>query len=139
MSASARQDENGRWGLCGELRSPGSEEELATLPAHMRQPVVCEGQVVSFLLEVVIDGATAVRDTIRPAGVRADRPLYVFSELRVGPGDHAVRVSFRSLGRRQESKEYDLETRIQLAPREVVLVTLDADGARLVVRAGSAS
>jgi hypothetical protein len=116
---------------CREL----SEEELARLPAHMRQPIVCEGQAVSFLLEVTIDGAAAARDTIRAAGARADRPLYVFRELPVTPGAHALRVSLRSLA---GDGDLDLDTRVDLAAGEVALVTLDAEGARLVLRRGGA-
>ncbi|MBI4519414.1 MAG: hypothetical protein HY701_01140 [Gemmatimonadetes bacterium] len=60
-----------------------SDEELARLPAHMRQPVVCEGQIASFLLEVAIDGTTTARDTVRSAGVS----LELATRIALEPGE----------------------------------------------------
>ncbi|MBI4537892.1 MAG: hypothetical protein HY704_00095 [Gemmatimonadetes bacterium] len=72
-------------------------EELAKLPIHMRQAEECAGKVAPFLLTVTLDGAAVAHDTVRPHGARADRPLYVYREFQVEPGEHALHVAFLEL------------------------------------------
>jgi hypothetical protein len=119
-----------------ECREP-SEAELAALPRHMRQPKICEGRVAPFRLRVELDGAAAVDELVRAAGAREDRPVYVFRELRVPPGEHRLAVHFAAERPRgasaAESAPLLLEETLVLAPRSVALVSYDADAGRLVV------
>jgi hypothetical protein len=116
-------------------RAP-SAEELEGLPPHMRMKEICERRHAPFRLRVAIDGE-AVRDVLlRPPGARADRPLHVFEELRVAPGRHRLAVEFAE--QREEPAdparaplELTLETELELAPRDVALVTTDASSERL--------
>lgn len=62
------------------------ERELAELPAHMRQRVVCEGETATYRLEVLRNGVLADTALLRGGGLRRDRQLYVFRELRVPSG-----------------------------------------------------
>lgn len=103
-------------------------EELAKLPIHMRREEVCEGRVVPFGLGVEIDERLALADTIHGAGARGDRPIYVFREIRIEPGTHALEVRFAPIraGDGDEAAE-PLRRTIRLAPREVALVTYDDD------------
>jgi hypothetical protein len=71
-----------------------SEEELAKLPAHMRQAVVCEGTTAAYRLEVRRDGALIADQIVRGGGLRHDRPLYVFRDISLPPGDAAISVRF---------------------------------------------
>ena len=73
---------------------PQSEEELAKLPAHMRQAVVCEGTPATYRLEVRRDGALIADQIVRGGGLRHDRPLYVFRDISLPYGDAAIRVRF---------------------------------------------
>jgi hypothetical protein len=73
---------------------PQSEEELAKLPAHMRQAVVCEGTTAAYRLEVRRDGALIAHQIVRGGGLRHDRPLYVFRDISLPPGDAAISVRF---------------------------------------------
>jgi hypothetical protein len=93
---------------------------------------------VPFRLRVAIDGEP-VRDVLlRPPGARGDRPLYVFEELRVAPGAHRIEVGFEEEREPAAASERPpvalaLDATLELAPRDVVLVTLDATGERLAV------
>jgi hypothetical protein len=83
------------WRTPGELVAECrrlSAEELERLPIHMRREEVCEGRLVPYRLQVDIDGRRVIDDTVRAAGAREDRPLYVFRELPVPPGRHRVEV-----------------------------------------------
>lgn len=95
------------WRARGERQRqcrPPSEEERRQLPPHMLQAEICEGRIAPYALEVVLDGATLLRDTVRGSGARQDRPLYVYRELRVEPGDHTLRVDFRRIGHGEEER-----------------------------------
>jgi len=107
-------------------------EELAKLPAHMRREVVCERRLRSYLLEVAVDGAARVADTVRARGARADRPLGIFARVPLPPGRHEVRVTFSPVGGGHEP--LTLAAAVTVAPRQVWLATLDEERGALVVR-----
>jgi len=130
-------------------------DELAKLPAHMRQEEVCERAVLPYRLRVTVDGAPAIDELVRAGGAREDRPLFVFRELSVAPGAHHITVVFeRASGgdaedehegeddraQRREPREsavretpdhLALDETVTLAPRAILLVTYDDEGQRL--------
>lgn len=131
----------------GECRRP-TEEELEALPPHMRNPDACVGPVRPFRLHVRLDGRTVLDERIRPAGARGDRPVYVFRQVPLEPGEHRVRIAFRQEEHRDEpvgaggppaggeAVRLDLRRTLRVGPREIVLVTLGGEGGELVVRRG---
>jgi hypothetical protein len=123
-------------------------DELAKLPAHMRQEEVCEGRILPYRLVVELDGAAAVNQLIHGAGAREDRPLYVFQDLVVPPGMHRIALSFTREGTAPADStavpgglatpaRLSLDTTVTLGSRRVVLVTYDEEREQLVVRDGS--
>ncbi len=134
-----------------------SDEELAKLPVHMRSAVSCERRLVPYLLEVWVDGRLAVFDSVLAKGAEADRPLSVLRHVPLAPGRYAFRVVFRPLAvvadsarpagpdsSRHDGDDADLaeradrplvlETSAVVAPRQVLLVTVDTDRGVLVLR-----
>lgn len=122
-------------------------EELAKLPTHMRNPDACVGRPEPYRLTVVLDGRVVTEETVEGAGARHDRPIYVFREVSAAPGSHRLRVSFRRdeaehleerRGEVEEGEELDLELEasVELGPRDVALVTYDADRRRLLLVRG---
>lgn len=121
-------------------------EELERLPAHMRQEESCEGRVLPYRLQLSIDGARVVDELVQAAGARHDRPLYVYRELPLQPGAHAIAVVFAREGAippgEREAGEgtpprLALDTTVALLSRRVLLVTYDDDARRLVLLDGS--
>ena len=113
-----------------------TDEEKAALPAHMRRDEVCEGRLLPAHLRVEVDGRVVVDDTVRASGARGDRPLYVFREIPLAPGAHALRVRFSRPdgGSGAAAPALHLDDTLALVPGEVALVTYDADAGALVVR-----
>jgi hypothetical protein len=124
-----------------------NEQELARLPAHMRQPVVCEGASAQYRLTVRHDGRVVTDEIVHGGGLRQDRRIYVFHELPLDPGDVSIDVRFDRLdsdparvpppGTHRE----DLGTapphlvfaeRLHVRPREVILVTYAPEQRALV-------
>lgn len=139
-----------------ECREP-TEAELEALPIHMRQDEICEGRAVEYRLEVSVDGVVRHRSLKAGAGARGDRPIHVFQELPLEPGSRHVRVVFeRADGAGGETGDGTdawspgqadadatelparlvLDRRLEVGVRDVVLVTYDRDGGRLVFHQG---
>jgi hypothetical protein len=113
----------------------------------MQQDRVCEGRVAPYHLRVRIDGTMVSDDTIRAAGARSDRPIYVLREYTVPAGEREVRVEFGAVieagAARPEDEErpgngfpasLELHTRVRAIPGRAVLITYDTDARALVVR-----
>ncbi len=145
-----------------------TDEELADVPAHMRQRVQCEGRSAGYRLAVSVDGESRFDTLVTGGGAREDRPVYVLRELDVPAGPHRLEVRFERQSipgvdsavaddrasrdtlmagravreaeertRRQEEAVppmMTLESDIEPAPREVLLVTYDIDCRALVLR-----
>lgn len=74
-----------------------SDAELAERPQHMRLRWECEGRFARYLLSVAVDGRVLATDTVRGGGLRNDRPMHLFREYAVVPGDRHVTVSLRRI------------------------------------------
>jgi hypothetical protein len=134
----AAASEDGELRLAWRYKSERTEacrrrtaEELAQLPVHMRRETVCEPQLRPYLLEVTVDGVPALADTVRPRGARADRPLGVFQRMALAPGRHHAAVTFRGLGADSGTAPFTWSDSFVVAPRQVVVVTLDERERRL--------
>lgn len=134
-----------------------SADDLARLPPHMRQEEVCERRVLPYRLRVDVDGARVVDQRVRAGGAREDRPLFVFHDLPVTPGTHHLRITFEREGtpaarERDDQEERDevdataagrraretperleLDAAVRLVSRQIVLVTYDDEGRRLLL------
>lgn len=116
-----------------------TEEELARVPAHMRRTEECVGDYVDYELVLGIDDGEPRVDTIKPSGIRRDRPVYVLRDVPVVPGNHRVAVTFRALVPPDfESDEgpitLEWSGRMTLGAGEVGLVTHDPTGTALELR-----
>lgn len=114
-----------------------TEEELERLAPHMRTPEVCSRRLADYELRVDLDGVGAIRDTVRAGGARGDRPLYVYRDLAVRPGRHALAVEFAALVPEGSvvgdgTNRYSFEDVVDVAAAEVALVTIDGEGSTLV-------
>ncbi|HSG08543.1 MAG TPA: hypothetical protein VLA36_09300 [Longimicrobiales bacterium] len=127
-------------GVTVEACRERSPEELAALPVHMRNPEACIGGIAPYVLEVTLDGATLPSDTVRARGARGDRPLFVLQDLPVRPGRHDVSVRFRALipdgveAPADGILELAWSGPLELAERDVALITLDGSARALQVR-----
>ncbi|MBA3889076.1 MAG: hypothetical protein H0X64_00950 [Gemmatimonadaceae bacterium] len=68
------------------------DDELAALPAHMRQQVVCEGVTARYRVDVLRNGHVLATDHLRGGGLRNDRQLYHHRELRVPSGTSTFEI-----------------------------------------------
>jgi hypothetical protein len=115
-------------------------QELAKVPVHMRRKEACERRLRPWSLEVSVDGRALFRDSLSATGAESDRPLSVFRKLPLAPGRYAVRVAFAPLGSPSDTTRGPalhalvLDTTITVAPRQVVLVTMDDERGVLLLK-----
>jgi hypothetical protein len=103
-----------------------SADELANVPQHMRQAVVCEGTSASYRLEVRRDDSLVTTALLRGGGLRHDRRLYVLRELRVPSGRSTIDVRLVRTdtvaarpGEPRSSDDYPREERAEHETRDV--------------------
>lgn len=116
-------------------------EDLASLPAHMRNPDACLGGLPPYRLQLWIDETLMIDDVIRGGGAREDRPLTVYREVPVAAGGHRIRATFvretPSQDGRPETREpanLRVDTTATLQARRVLLVVRRQDTGALEVR-----
>jgi hypothetical protein len=138
------------WRTTGELVNECrrlTAEELERLPIHMRREEVCEGRLVPYRLSVRLDGREVIEETVRGAGAREDRPLYVFREVAVPPGSYHLEVSWEGdrpadgPARLEASADYRagegvgdlaIDASLRLEAGDVALITYDVDRRELI-------
>lgn len=140
--------------VCRDL----STEEQQALPAHMRQATSCDGTTARYHLEVRRDGQMISTAELRGGGLRSDRQLYLFREIRIPSGLSHLEVSLvrvdsiamvttttlpdvaeptpldSARARRHDGEvpaRLELQEDVTLAPHEVLLITYDAESRRL--------
>jgi hypothetical protein len=119
-----------------------SDDELRKLPPHMRQLMSCTGTSATYHLDVRWNDRVIAQQTIRGGGLRHDRPLYLFRNIDLPPGDATIRVAFQRVesvtgntrtGEEAVPPSLLLERHLALKSRKVVLVTYDAEQRDLVI------
>ena len=121
-------------------------EELAKLPQHMRQRVVCEGTSARDRLTVRYRDAVVAERIVRGGGLRHDRRLYVFQDIPVDAGAAEIEVHFDRIDgddTKAPDPRHDGETvpahlefeqDLQVRPREVILITYSPEGRALIAK-----
>ena len=118
-------------------------EELEKIPSHMRRTEECSSVTLPYRLTVEIGNRQVGNLMVRAAGARQDRPMFVFQEYPVAPGEHGLRIKYEraenpppgaeAVG--ETPPELELDTTVRVAAREIVVVTYDADQRRLILEA----
>jgi coenzyme F420-reducing hydrogenase delta subunit/NAD-dependent dihydropyrimidine dehydrogenase PreA subunit len=105
-------------------------EELQKLPAHMRQPQVCERRRVWVRMRAYVDGARVVDGRYEPKGLWDDGNSLALERLPVAPGRHLVRVEIGDTGDADDWDHVEERT-LDFERRGTRVVTFDkVDGFR---------
>jgi ferredoxin len=83
-----------------------SDEEKATLPAHMRRDKVCDRRRADVRLRVEIDEQLVLDRSYAPAGIWGDGNSIAVERIPVSPGEHRIEVS---IGQTHDANEWNFE------------------------------
>ena len=142
--------------LTCRIRTP---DELARLPAHMREEEVCERRALPYRLRLTVNDTTLDDRLLGGRSARTERRLDVHGRFTLPPGQHAVRLEFAREGGSPVTgpREHDrategpthalappaplrlgLDTTLTFVNGDVLVVTYDDHAGRLVVIARGA-
>lgn len=102
-----------------------SEEELATLPPNMRDPVQCPRERAPLTMEVDLDGVNVLTRVAEPAGLSRDGASAIYERLVVPAGEQSLQVRFND-DVRPGAKSYERTTDVTLAAGQVLVIDFDA-------------
>lgn len=143
--------------LTCRIRTP---EELARLPAHMREEEVCERRALPYRLRLTVNDSTLDDRLLGGRNARTERRLDVHGRFTLPPGRHAVRLELareggstagspREHNRSTETPTHalpptapirlSLDTTLTFMNGEALVVTYDDHAGRLVVIARGAT
>ncbi|MFN7135823.1 MAG: hydrogenase iron-sulfur subunit, partial [Myxococcales bacterium] len=113
-------------GEAGQRCRTRSDEELASLPQHMRHAVVCERGRADVRLRVRIDGQTVLERRYAPAGFSRDGASIALERIGVAPGVREVEVA---LDDRLEAREprHHASRRVRFGPGAAHVVLFDRE------------
>ncbi len=110
-------------------------EEIARMPAHMRQARECRTVYLHYRLQVRRDDRLVLDREIAPLGARGDRPLFVEQDLPLPPGTHRWLVDFVPVNDPQGAGlALTLDTTLTVRGGQARLITFDPERRRLVAR-----
>ena len=126
-------------------------EELANLPPHMRQEVICDRGLTPYRLTLRLDQREVLSRVFQGKGARQDRPISVYEEVPIPPGTHLFEVRFEqvqadSLAATSSAaprpgdfpRVLTFQQSIALGARDIALVTYDAERRSFVLMGGAA-
>ncbi|MCP3960533.1 MAG: hypothetical protein GY719_22045 [bacterium] len=128
-----------------EICRDRTHAELEALPAHMRQPQICDWHIVPHRLLVRRGAETVLDRVLEPAGARSDRPLAFDEQIALAPGTAELAISFEPAEAviasasgalavaLAEAPRHAISRTIELQAGRIVLVRLDGDGGTLVI------
>ena len=128
---------NAKVSLCHEL----TDQQLKKTAAHMRQAQVCKNYFLPYKLRVKVDGALMLEKTFSHTGMRSDRPLFVFEDLKVEPKSSLLEIDFSPTevseqgleGALQSAETLHYKGQVSLSRARITMIAVDAESRHLKV------
>lgn len=120
------------WRINGvEIRVPRAQDP--NLPAHMRLPEgqSYDSQVRPYRCKVSIDGSPMMDQRFVSPGFHQDRPISLFQEFEIRPGQHSLEVQFNAEaveGAPPPEPVPSYRATLDVRAGQVKLLTLDSSG-----------
>jgi quinol-cytochrome oxidoreductase complex cytochrome b subunit len=115
------------WKMQGERAEKCREftdEEVKRIPIHMRKKNKCEVVYLPYVLKIHIDGKEIVKP-YKPGGYRQDRPMLVYEEMNIEPGEHFIEVEFFSVMASRVNSTLKYQNKTVIEKDRVVLITIE--------------
>ncbi|MGI9261476.1 MAG: hypothetical protein ACR2QR_05555 [Woeseiaceae bacterium] len=97
-------------------------EQIAEFAANMRRTEACERERLPLILEMDVDGETAISLVAQPSGLWNDGPASIYERFEIEPGTHRISVRLRDTAR-NEGWDYELTEDVVLEPGRYFSVT----------------
>jgi hypothetical protein len=108
-------------------------EELAALPANMRNPMDCPRERSPVTVELALDGSVLARREIQPAGLSRDGPSTVYARFPVPAGSHHLSVRLND-SVREPGFAFTRAERLDITPGQIVVVDFSPQKGGIVIQ-----
>ncbi len=101
-------------------------EELAKLPANMRQRQICDRRRPPIYVELDVDGAPVYAAQTAPSGLAGSGPSRIYERLLLPAGSHSLTVRMRD-NPATEGFDYAAERQVDLRPGQSFVIDFRND------------
>ena len=108
-------------------------EELARIPANMRQEMDCPRERSPVRVRVEFDGKDLYDEVFPPAGLSRDGASSGYRRLPIAAGAHHLKVQFND-DVRVAGFNYEREQRVEIKAGQVLLIDFAPDKGGVVIR-----
>lgn len=109
-----------------------TDEELASLPPNMRDPVQCPRERSPLTMEVTVNDTTMLKRVAEPGGLSRDGAAAIYERLVVPTGEQRIHVRFND-DVRPGARVYEHEASVALLPGQVLVIDFDAEKGGIVL------
>jgi len=110
-----------------------SAEELAKIPANMRQAMDCARERSPVRVRVELDGKDLYDAIFPPAGLSRDGASSGYRRMPIAAGPHRLKVQFND-DVREPGFTYEREQRVEVRAGQVVLIDFAPEKGGVVIR-----
>lgn len=112
---------------------PYTEQEMRSIPVHMRQGEKCEVTYYPYVLELEIDGQIVLESKLKTGGHQSDRPLVFMKDIKVSEGDHQVDIVLRPEQSAMTMKTYSLSRKLSVVSGQIHILKFDESNLSLTL------
>lgn len=108
-------------------------QEIAALPPRERKVFSgCARERAPMRLELLLDGAPLLQDTLSPSGLSRDGSIYVYEKFEVAAGHHELSIRMRDSAR-PEGFDHEYRTQLELQAGQNIVVDYHPDDGGFVI------
>ena len=108
-------------------------EELAKLPAQLRNEMDCPRERSPVRVRVELDGEPLYDESFPPAGLSRDGASSGYRRLPITAGSHTLRVGFND-DVRVQGFNFERAARVDVKPGQVVLIDFNPEHGGVIIR-----
>ena len=108
-----------------------SDDELRTIPLHMRQKEFCQTEAFPYTLTILLDGKKIHDQTLTPISARGDHPMHFDKEIRLNPGEYGLEANL--FPGNKALPTYSFAQKINVKKRRIVFVLLDEGAGKFMM------
>lgn len=104
-----------------------TEQELKTIPMHMRQAQLCEQNGIPYQLKIITDKKSIVDEMMNPQTNQGDHPMNIQKTVTLAPGVYQFNIELVPTAKNTAMPSYIFDDRLVVESGKKVFVTLDED------------
>ncbi len=113
------------WKTVGEGQKQAPAEVSEDVPVHMRNPNAAAVAYRDYQLSLRVDGQPVLERRFSPPGLHRDRPISVFEEVDLPPGNHQIELRYWPIPEEGAAWKPELKKSVAVEKGGIVVIGLD--------------